>query len=152
METLGVAHLEITKHLSNMQTEETLKRMLLAQTKCIVRLYVISAYDLSSRDNGSPSDPYLYLTLGNKIYNEKENYILDEPNPDFYKSYDFEATFPGCPPLNLSIFDYDDLFGDDLIGETKIDLEDRFFSPDWQSCKYKPIEYRQLFHSSSSIG
>lgn len=44
---------------------------------------------------------------------------------------EFEATFPGCPLLNLAVYDYDDLFGDDLIGETKIDLEDRFFSPEW---------------------
>ena len=73
--------------------------MLLATTKCLVRVYIISAYDLSSRDNGSPSDPYLYITLGNKTYNERDNYILDEPNPDFYKSYDFEADFPGCSPL-----------------------------------------------------
>jgi len=38
--------------------------------------------------------------------------------------------------------DFDDLFGDDLIGETVIDLEDRYFSSEWQSIKNKPIEYR----------
>ncbi len=53
--------------------------------------------------------------------------------------------------MNVQIYDYDELFGDDLIGETKIDLEDRFFSPEWQSIKDKPIEYRQLYHQSSSI-
>lgn len=74
MEKLGIAHLDITKHLSNMQTGETLKRLLLGQNKCIVRLYVISAYDLSSRDNGSDSDPYLKITLGNKVYDDRENY------------------------------------------------------------------------------
>jgi len=68
MENLGVGHLDITKHLANMQTAETLKRLLLGQNKCIVRLYVVSAYDLSSRDNGSDSDPYLKIKLGNKVY------------------------------------------------------------------------------------
>jgi hypothetical protein len=58
------------------------------------------------------------------------------------KCYEFEAIFPGCPLLNIQVMDYDDLFSDDLIGETKIDLEDRFFSPEWQSIKDKPIEYR----------
>jgi hypothetical protein len=72
MEQLGVAHLNITKHLSNMQTGDTLKRLLLGKNKCIVRLYVISAYDLSSRDNGSDSDPYLNITLGNKTINERD--------------------------------------------------------------------------------
>jgi len=38
--------------------------------------------------------------------------------------------------------DYDDIFGDDLIGETVIDLEDRYFSTEWQCIKNKPIEYR----------
>jgi hypothetical protein len=64
--------------------------------------------------------------------------------------FEFEANFPGCPMLNLAIFDYDDLFGDDLIGETKIDLEDRFFSPEWQALLHKPVEYRQLYHQSSA--
>jgi hypothetical protein len=33
--------------------------------------------------------------------------------------------------LKIAVYDFDDLFGDDIIGETDIDLEDRFFSPDW---------------------
>ncbi len=53
--------------------------------------------------------------------------------------------------MNVQVYDYDELFGDDMIGETKIDLEDRFFSPEWQSIKDKPIEFRQLYHQSSSI-
>lgn len=51
----------------------------------------------------------------------------------------------------IKIRDYDDIFGDEDIGTTVIDLEDRFFSPEWQSIKQKPIEYRQLYHPSSSI-
>ena len=76
---------------------------------------------------------------------------MDNPNPDFYKAYDFEAVFPGCPPLIIDAIDYDDIFGDDLIGTTSIDLEDRFFSIEWQSIKNKPIEFRQLYHPSSSV-
>ena len=39
--------------------------------------------------------------------------------------------FPGCPPLVVDVMDYDDLFGDDSIGKTVLDLEDRYFSPEW---------------------
>jgi hypothetical protein len=41
------------------------------------------------------------------------------------------------------------LFGDDLIGETLIDLEDRYFSSDWNAMPMKPIEYRNLYHPCS---
>lgn len=149
-EEIGVAHLDIVKHLADLESDETLRRLLLSETKCIVRLYMVSGFDLASRDNGSFSDPYLVIQCGKKVYNERENYQEDNPNPDFYKSYDFEAVFPGCAPIVIKAYDYDLIFGDDLIGETSIDLEDRFFMPEWQSIKHKPIEYRQLYHESSA--
>lgn len=151
IEKLGVGHLNITKHLVNIESDETLKRMLMSKAKCIVRLYMINAYDLASRDNGSFSDPYLKIKCGKKEYNERSIYQNDNPNPNFYKMYDFEAEFPGCAPIVIDVVDYDDIFGDDSIGKTSIDLEDRYFSPEWQSIKNKPIEYRQLYHPSSSV-
>jgi hypothetical protein len=63
-------------------------------------------------------------------------------NADDNKYYDFEGVFPGCSPLKIDINDYDDIFGDDLIGSTSIDLEDRFFSLEWQGLPEKPIEVR----------
>lgn len=43
------------------------------------------------------------------------------------------------------------IFGDDLIGKTSIDLEDRYFTLEWQSLEHKPIEFRKLYHESSSL-
>ena len=65
--------------------------------------------------------------------------------------YEFDAEFPGAAPLIIKAYDYDELFGDDLIGKTIVDLDDRFFSPEWQQIEDKPIEERQLFHPSSQI-
>ena len=48
------------------------------------------------------------------------------------------------------MWDYDAIFGDDLIGETRIDLEDRYFSSEWRSVTNKPIEHRELTLSNSS--
>jgi len=76
---------------------------------------------------------------------------LDEANPNFHKYYDFEGTFPGCSPLQIDVYDYDEIFGDDLIGTTIIDLEDRYFTMEWQSLNDKPIEYRQIYHNSTSM-
>ena len=47
------------------------------------------------------------------------------------KCFEFDAEFPGASPMKIQAYDYDDLFGDDMIGETIIDLDDRFFSPEW---------------------
>jgi hypothetical protein len=78
---MGLAHLDITRLVSEVQSDEILKKLLLVERKCIVRLYVLSAFNLAARDNDSPSDPFLLITLGNQVFNDRENYILDEPNP-----------------------------------------------------------------------
>jgi len=46
------------------------------------------------------------------------------------------------------VYDYDDLFGDDLIGTTKIDLEDRFYNHKLADLVEKPIEERKLNHQT----
>jgi len=51
----------------------------------------------------------------------------------------------------IQAFDYDILFGDDLIGETEIDLDDRFYSVDWLALDQKPIEHRMLRHPSCDL-
>lgn len=106
---------------------------------------------MASRDNDSPSDPYVKVVLGDAIFDDRENFEYDLTDIDLYKSCDFEQVFPGCPVMKIQMWDYDMLFGDDLIGETEIDLEDRYFSPDYNAWPKKPIEYRQLYHPSSSV-
>ena len=91
------------------------------------------------------------MSLGNDVKSDRDNYKLDEPNPKFNKYFEFKANFPGAAPLVIEAYDYDDLFGDDLIGKTIIDLDDRFFSGDWQALDEKPIEYRQLYHQSTTL-
>lgn len=49
-EKLGVAHLNITHQLTDLESDETLKRLLLQQAKCLVRIYIVDAFNLSSRD------------------------------------------------------------------------------------------------------
>jgi uncharacterized protein YjaG (DUF416 family) len=124
---MNIQHLQITKKLADIQSEVTLKRMLQHEKEAVVRVYLLDGRQFASRDIGGESDPYLKLSIGETKFNERDNYQLNEANPSFYKSYDFPAVFPGCAPLVLQAWDYDDLFSDDLIGETVLDLEDRFF-------------------------
>lgn len=65
--------------------------------------------------------------------------------------FEFNVQFPGTQPLIIESYDYDILFGDDLIGRTVIDLDDRYFSNEWQAINDKPIEYRELYHESTSL-
>jgi len=117
MEACKIESLQITKHLAHLGMGDTLTRLLLSQTQCTVRLYVLNAFNLASRDLDSPSDPYLKVTLGNKEFSDRDNYQNDEPNPEFNKCFEFSAVFPGCAPLKIEVMDYDLLFGDDQIGQ-----------------------------------
>jgi Ca2+-dependent lipid-binding protein len=58
---------------------------------------------------------------------------------------------PGSSKLRLQVIDYDSLFSDDLIGETSIDIEDRYFDNRWQALESKPIEVRQLYHPDYEV-
>ena len=147
---LGAEHLNISKALTNLNSDEILKAALLKTEKCVIRFYAVKGENMASRDNGSPSDTYLRLECNGKVYNEREIYQLDEPNPKFYKMYDFEGLFPGSSPLKIQVWDYDAIFGDELIGTSMLDLEDRYFTLDWVALKDKPIEKRDLSHPSSN--
>ena len=49
----------------------------------------------------------------------------------------------------MQVWDFDPIVTDDLIGETIIDLENRYFSKTWRNLKYKPIETREIYHPDS---
>ncbi len=60
--------------------------------------------------------------------------------PLLFRSFEFQATFPKESLLTILIYDYDTIGGDDLIGETQIDLENRFYSRHRATCGL-PTEY-----------
>lgn len=151
LEKMGITEPAIFEFIKDASYDEMIKKQLLQQTQCKILLYVLEGYDFASRDIGSFSDPYLIISCGTRSFNERDNYLLDEPNPEFYKLFEFTAAFPGAPQIIIEAYDYDELFGDDLIGKTAIDLDDRFFNGDWQSMEEKPIEHRQIYHESTSL-
>ena len=70
MEKIGVSHLNLGGYLVQAAYEADLSKMMLAKTKCMLRVYFIEGFDFSQRDIGSFSDPYLKITCGKKVYNE----------------------------------------------------------------------------------
>ncbi|GAB0097053.1 Otoferlin [Sergentomyia squamirostris] len=111
----------------------------------LVRIYVIKATDLHPMDLNGKADPYIIVQLGSKRISDKDNYVSKQLNPVFGKCFEVEATFPQDSMLTLQILDWDLVGSDDLIGETKIDLENRFYSKHRVTCgiafKYEDSGY-----------
>uniref|UniRef100_A0A8C9VL99 Otoferlin n=1 Tax=Scleropages formosus TaxID=113540 RepID=A0A8C9VL99_SCLFO len=103
---------------------------------CCFTIYtsLIYATDLHPADINGKADPYISIKLGKTEIKDKENYISKQLNPVFGKSFDIEATFPMESMLTVSIYDWDLVGTDDLIGETKIDLENRYYSKHRATC------------------
>uniref|UniRef100_A0A8C5SEA3 Otoferlin n=1 Tax=Laticauda laticaudata TaxID=8630 RepID=A0A8C5SEA3_LATLA len=100
----------------------------------LVRVYIVRATDLHPADINGKADPYIVIKLGKTDIKDKENYISKQLNPIFGKSFDIEATFPMESMLTVAIYDWDLVGSDDLIGETKIDLENRYYSKHRATC------------------
>ncbi|XP_064487216.1 otoferlin-like [Ornithodoros turicata] len=124
----------------------------------LVRIYVVKATDLHPADMNGKADPYIIINLGSRRNSDKENYISKQLNPVFGKCFEFEATFPQDSLLNVQIYDWDLLGSDDLIGETKIDLENRFYSRHRATCgipqryeTYGPNQWRDPLKPSQVL-
>uniref|UniRef100_A0A3P8UW27 C2 domain-containing protein n=1 Tax=Cynoglossus semilaevis TaxID=244447 RepID=A0A3P8UW27_CYNSE len=110
-----------------------------------IRVYVVSASNLHPADPDGKADPYIVLRLGKQEIKDRDNYIPKQLNPVF-GSFEMQATFPKDSLLSLVIYDYDLIGGDDLIGETRIDLENRFYSRHRATCGL-PTEYSDGYNA-----
>ena len=138
---------ELPPELTFLTAFDDLGKSVLVKRSVIVRVYVLELNNLARRDTFSESDPYIKILLGDKVLvNEKKKYIKDSKNCKWYQYYDLRIELPGSSKLRLQVMDYDNLFSDDLVGETSIDIEDRYFDNRWQALENKPIEVRQLYH------
>ena len=126
---------------------EEMNKLILVKTTVIVRIYILQLLNLSSRDLLSESDPYIKILLGDKVLvNEKKNFYNDKKNCNWYQYYDLLIDLPGSSKLTIQVMDHDPIFKDELVGETSIDVENRYFDPTWQGLENKPIETRTLYH------
>ncbi|XP_072300048.1 fer-1-like protein 6 [Eucyclogobius newberryi] len=110
--------------------------------KVLIRVYIVSATNLLPADPDGGADPYIVLRLGKNEIKDRDNYIPKQLNPIFGRSFEIQAKFPQESLLSVLIYDFDLVGGDDLMGETFIDLENRFYSRHRATCGL-PTEYSE---------
>ncbi|XP_045836531.1 fer-1-like protein 4 [Meles meles] len=102
--------------------------------KLLVRVYVVKATNLAPADPNGKADPYVVVSAGWERQDTKERYIPKQLNPIFGEVLELSVSLPAEPELTVAVFDHDLVGSDDLIGETHIDLENRFYSHHRANC------------------
>ena len=135
-------------------------KAILAPRAYSVRVYIMDCFNVQPMDSNGTSDPYLTLSLGKKYISDRKNYLPKTTEPKMYRRFDITTHLPGPSRLELTMWDYDMITFDDMIGKTVIDLEDRVFEKRWSKLGQefqtddrlapKPVEERTLWNPTST--
>ncbi|NWU82283.1 MYOF protein, partial [Onychorhynchus coronatus] len=101
---------------------------------CLVRVYIVRAFDLSPRDVTGLSDPYVRVSLGKRTLGQRDQFVPNTLEPVFGRMFEVKATIPLEKDLKVTLLDRDRLPPDQEIGSTSIDLENRLLSSHRAHC------------------
>lgn len=111
-----------------------------------VRVYFVQGINIRSMDAYGYSDSYIKMEYGTQSISDRAHYIPNQTNPIYGRRFQLNGVIPREHLLKISIFDRDEACcGDDLIGTTIVDLEDRLkskhrafcgISDEFSSCGY----------------
>ncbi|NXI88728.1 MYOF protein, partial [Rhipidura dahli] len=70
--------------------------------ECLVRVYIVRAFDLSPRDVSGLSDPYVRVALGKKTLGQRDQYVPNTLEPVFGSAPRFPFPVPPAPHSRCS--------------------------------------------------
>ncbi|CAF3990497.1 unnamed protein product, partial [Rotaria sordida] len=99
------------------------------------RLYIIKALLYRGWDQAGKADPFIKIALNNDtVIDDADEKLRNTLEPVFGKSYEFDVQLPFQSLIRIQIWDWDMTSPNDMIGETKIDVENRWFSCHRATC------------------
>lgn len=97
MKKCGLGPLRLDEFVANYKFASEMQERLATVAPAKARIYMLEGFNFAQKDLFSPSDPYLIVKCGETENNERKDYQLDTSDPTFFKSYDFNISFPGAP-------------------------------------------------------
>lgn len=109
----------------------------------ICRVYILKGVGLTPMDDNDPST-YVKVSLNDRSFDSEDD-PKDSFYPEYYHMFEFtDIELPGSAFIKIDVYN-NSIFGDELIGSTSVDLEERIFNLKWVSMRKKPIEKRSLY-------
>ena len=133
----------LPQHYNFLNSYNNISQHILTKHNAITRIYILELRNIPSHN----CTPYITINHGNKQLITTETLSSTSTNNShykLYKHYDILTELPGTNTITIQVHSYDPIFPDELIGETTIDIEDRYFDSKWQALHFKPIETRSL--------
>ncbi|GMH80806.1 hypothetical protein TL16_g08704 [Triparma laevis f. inornata] len=129
-----------TQNLPSIDTKTLLERGATNPRRYTVRCYVLQAWGLvpmsQDEQTGRPKrpNPYFQIKCGATTLNDRENAQHNVDSFEAYKCFELTTTIPsvkGGTQLEISVMSKNSHSADDVVGTTKIDLLNRYYSPTW---------------------
>ncbi|XP_066908146.1 otoferlin isoform X2 [Halyomorpha halys] len=111
-----------------------LAKELNAVISIVVRVYIVRAHKLNSKHRFGKVDPYLIVSIPSQTINDSKQVIEQDSSPVFGRCYEFEGKLPFDSLLTISVMDK---AINELIGETEIDIENRYYSRHRGTCGFQ---------------
>eukprot|EP00421_Protoceratium_reticulatum_P075450 CAMPEP_0168428830 /NCGR_PEP_ID=MMETSP0228-20121227/37060_1 /TAXON_ID=133427 /ORGANISM="Protoceratium reticulatum, Strain CCCM 535 (=CCMP 1889)" /LENGTH=667 /DNA_ID=CAMNT_0008442903 /DNA_START=3 /DNA_END=2003 /DNA_ORIENTATION=+ len=119
-----------------------------------VRTYVVRGLNVSGANAGH-GNPYLFFTYGQEFVRLVGHRQLATVEPRFFRTEERDVHLPDQATFEVGLYDWQEGGEDALIGKTCIDLEDRWFTPTFQTYMKQnkvPVEYRPLQQTDTGGG